>query len=128
MFISNHLFLVEPKITYVSRSQKVIVSNTATFHCNATGAARNSPKIEWHRVRPPIQIFPYYRCNITHSNNCSLNENYADDNSDDHCVLWSTLTLSPTEFSDSGCYKCLVKDNSYRFGLGKMINLTVLSK
>ena len=116
-------YIVKPNIIYVSSNQKVIYNKTTTFHCNATGTAKNSPRIEWYTVRQPKS-----RYNFNHFNNCLLNETYVDDNSDDPCVLWSTLTIFPTYFIDSGCYICSVNDNLNTFGVNKTINLTVLCK
>ena len=121
-------YIVEPNITYVSSNQKVIYDKTTTFHCNATVSAKNSPSIEWYRVHPPKHIFSRYRYNINCFNNCLLNESYVDDDSDDLCVLWSTLTIFPTHYTDGGCYICSVKDNFYTFGINRTTNLTVLCK
>ena len=120
-------FVEKPNITYVSCNQEVNINSSTTFHCNATGHARTSPKIVWYRVNNGLlsRISQNDRHNISSLDTCKT---YADNNSDDQCVLWSTLTILHTHFHDTGCYKCGV---TYHDGIpvdSKIIILTVLCK
>ena len=95
----------------------MIVNNTAVFRCIATD--KPVVDITWLRNGSVLHR-PRLQTNITYDKNCS------DDNSNNQCVLCSTLQLFNTQPADSGQYVCNVSNEL--FSSAQPVYLTVLGK